>query len=76
MVNVDAAIFAESEKTGLGLVIRNHTGECLVAHNRLIDAVTDPEMAEAVAARAAVRFVLDEGFPEIHSGLGFPKPSA
>jgi hypothetical protein len=34
LVNVDAAVFSNLHKVGVGILIRNHEGECLVAHSR------------------------------------------
>jgi hypothetical protein len=34
-INVDATIFSSSRQMGIGVVIRNHNGECLVACSEL-----------------------------------------
>jgi pentatricopeptide repeat protein len=57
MVNVDAALFAESNRIGIGLVIRDHNGRFLAACRRGLEGFTEPEIAEATALRHAVRFV-------------------
>jgi hypothetical protein len=53
-INVDAAIFKTSKRTGVGVVIRNHRGICLAACSELIQDVTTPELAEALAIRRAL----------------------
>ncbi|KAI5001361.1 hypothetical protein ZWY2020_026011 [Hordeum vulgare] len=50
---------------GAGVVIRNHTGECLLACSELHDEVTTPEIAEALACRRAVSLASEEGFDRI-----------
>jgi hypothetical protein len=47
---------------GVGVVIRNHHGKCLVASSELIFEVTASELAEALAVRRAISLAGDEGF--------------
>jgi hypothetical protein len=54
LVNVDAALFSSTKRMGVGVVIRNHIGECLAACSELIQDVTTPELAEALAIRRAL----------------------
>jgi ribonuclease HI len=61
-INTDAAIFSSSRQMGVGVVIRNHHGECLAACSELISEVTAPELAEALAVRRAISLAGDEGF--------------
>jgi hypothetical protein len=58
MVNVDAAVFAKSNRMGFGLVIRDHNGNFLAGYRQGLDGITEPEVAEAIAFRHAVHFVL------------------
>jgi ribonuclease HI len=64
-INTDAAIFSTSRQMGVGVVIRNHLGECLAACSELIYEVTAPELAEALAVRRAVSLAGDEGFGKL-----------
>jgi ribonuclease HI len=64
-VNVDAALFASSRQMGIGVVIRNHRGDCLTACSELHNEVTAPEIAEALACRRAVSLAVEEGFDKI-----------
>ena len=57
MVNVDAAVFAESNRMGIGLVIRDHRANFLAACRQGFDRITEPEITEAIAFRHAVYFV-------------------
>jgi hypothetical protein len=57
MVNVDVALFAESNRIGIGLVIRDHNGRFLAAFRRGLEGFIEPETTEATALRHAVRFV-------------------
>jgi ribonuclease HI len=64
-INVDAALFSPSRRMGIGVVIRNHKGECSVACSELIQEVTTPEIAEALALRRALALARDEGFDKL-----------
>jgi hypothetical protein len=61
VVNVDAAPFSSSSKMGVGVVIRDHSGNFLIACSKLLDQVIAPEIAEALAIRSAVTLARDEG---------------
>jgi hypothetical protein len=50
---------------GLGVVIRNHIGECVTACSELHDEVTTLELPEALALRHALSLAGDEGFGRI-----------
>lgn len=39
-------------------------GECLIASNQVTEGITDPETAEAIVVRCAVRVVKEEGYPK------------
>jgi ribonuclease HI len=65
MINVDAAIFSPTRQMGLGVVIRDHSGQCLAACSETQDEVVTPEMAEALALRRAVLFAREEGFSRV-----------
>jgi ribonuclease HI len=58
-INVDAAMFTSSHR--IGVVIRNHLGECLAACGELFDEVTASELAEALVLRRALSLADDEG---------------
>jgi ribonuclease HI len=64
-INVDATLFSPSRRMGIGVVIRNHKGECSVACSELIQEVTTPEIAEAMALRRALALARDEGFDKL-----------
>jgi ribonuclease HI len=65
LINVDAALFKSSNRMGVGVVIRSHNGECLAACSELINEVTSPELAEALAIRRALALAREEGFDKI-----------
>jgi ribonuclease HI len=58
MVNVDAAVFAKSSRLGFGLVMRDHNGNFLAGYKQGLDGITEPEVAEVIASRHAVHFIL------------------
>jgi ribonuclease HI len=64
LINVDATIFSSTRRMGMGAVIRDHTGNCLVACSESKKAVA-PEIAEALAMRRAIILAKDEGFSKI-----------
>jgi hypothetical protein len=64
-VNVDAALFTSLRQMGIGVVIRSHTGECLIACSELLREVTTPELAEALALRRSVSLAGDQGFDKM-----------
>jgi hypothetical protein len=47
LVNVDAAVFSNLHKVGVGILIRNHKGECLVACTEPLKGIVSPELAES-----------------------------
>jgi ribonuclease HI len=65
MINLDAAIFPQSNRMGVGVVIRNHLGQVLAASRRFVDHVNNPELAEAIAMRHALIFAEEMGFQKI-----------
>ncbi|XP_037480834.1 uncharacterized protein LOC119358354 [Triticum dicoccoides] len=64
-VNVDAVIFAQTKRMGIGVVIRNHLGRVLAASRGFIHHVDNPELGEAIAMRHALFFAEDSGFQKI-----------
>ena len=61
LINVDAALFKTSLCMGVGIVVRDHSGKCILACCDKFPNVTIPEMAEALAVRCALSFARDEG---------------
>nr|AAO19364.1 hypothetical protein [Oryza sativa Japonica Group]AAR00641.1 hypothetical protein [Oryza sativa Japonica Group] len=62
MINCDAALFQSSCQMGIGFLIRDHDGRCLLALNERVQNVTQPELAEAVAIRRALSLAKEEGY--------------
>ena len=62
-LNFDAAIFKNG--SGVGAVIRNATGEVMVALSARGEAVADSEEAKVRAYRKALEFAIDVGFSEL-----------
>jgi ribonuclease HI len=65
VINVDAALFKDTARMGVGVVIRDHRGEFLSACSQVLDEVTSPEIAEALAIRCAITLARDDGFDRI-----------
>ena len=62
LINVDAAIFAQSGQAGFGVVARDHQGSVQAASRGAIDHVRSPEVAEALALRQALVFAKNSDF--------------
>ncbi|XP_030969974.1 uncharacterized protein LOC115990267 [Quercus lobata] len=60
--NVDGAIFKESNKAGIGVVVRDSQGWVLAALTEKVDGVQDAEVIEALAIRRAIRFAIETSF--------------
>jgi hypothetical protein len=54
MINVDVAIFEESNHMGLGLAIRNYNGDFIAAISQGIENITNKEMVKMLAFRRVV----------------------
>uniref|UniRef100_A0ACD5YKV4 Uncharacterized protein n=1 Tax=Avena sativa TaxID=4498 RepID=A0ACD5YKV4_AVESA len=61
LVNCDAAISQAAGGVSAGVVLRDHSGTCLVACCQFYEGLLPPELAEAVALRRAVELARDEG---------------
>jgi hypothetical protein len=51
MINIDAAIFEDSNRMSLDVVIRNHNGDFIAAASQGIENITNPELVETFAFR-------------------------
>jgi hypothetical protein len=65
--NWDAALNNTSRKMGIGVVVRNESGEVVAALAKVIPFVEDPTAAEAIAAWHAVNLCVDRGFHQVAS---------
>lgn len=61
-LNFDAAVFASTRTSGVGVVIRNCLGEVMAGLSACGPAVASSEEVEALACRKAVEFAIDAGF--------------
>ena len=64
-VNVDAAVFADINASGIGVVVRNERGEVMASLAAKGPPVQDSEEAEVMACRKALEFAVDAGFTEL-----------
>ena len=64
-INFDGAWYNESEKVGLGVVIRNGEGQVLVAMSEQIIKPPSVEILELLAARHAVSFAAESGHEQV-----------
>jgi ribonuclease HI len=63
-VNYDGATFQNSDEAGLGVVIRDNTGQAIATLSQKIKYPHSVEATEALAARRAVQFAIDLGLRE------------
>lgn len=64
-INVDAAIFTQSNAAGLGIVARNSAGEVIAWRQRLVHSVLCPDTAETLVVLESVRMAVDFGWQEV-----------
>ena len=61
-MNYDGAVFKDSNKAGLGVVIQYDKGEVMATLAEKILLPTSVELLESLAARRAVLFTVELGF--------------
>lgn len=64
-VSVDAAIFSESLKYGVGFIARNDKGEVMQGASKLFDGVIRPEHTEAIAVKEALSWVKEKDWRRV-----------
>ncbi|KAL0001579.1 hypothetical protein SO802_015360 [Lithocarpus litseifolius] len=64
-LNFDAAVFAGTQSSRFGVVIRNSASELMAAMSVKGPSVSCSEEAEALACRKALEFAVESGFTEI-----------
>ena len=62
--NYDGAMFRESDKAGIGVVIRDSKGQVLVALSEQLVKPPSVEILELLAARRAVKFTAELGYAQ------------
>lgn len=67
MVFSDAAVSVEHEKFkfGVGVVVLDHSGQCIAACSEPLRSVVSPELAEAMALRRAAMLVREESYTDV-----------
>ena len=63
-VNVDSAVFKHRKKAGIGVVIRDETGEVIAALSKIVNAPLGAVEIEALAMETRVSFARDVGIRE------------
>jgi hypothetical protein len=58
--NVDASLFASSNRMGAGIVARDHHGSFIAAFADIFPSVVHPKLAEAMAIRSALLWAVDD----------------
>lgn len=64
-MNFDAAVFANTNSKGFGVIIQNNVGEVMVAMSFKGPAIVDSEEAEVLACWRALEFAVDASFAEL-----------
>ncbi|XP_060959144.1 uncharacterized protein LOC133030423 [Cannabis sativa] len=65
-INVDAAIFNNGEKYGIGLVVRNGSGLLVEGCTRLFFGQVEPVLAEAIGVREALSWIKDRRWRDVY----------
>ena len=63
--STDVAIFQSSRKMGVGVVIRDHNGDCLYACSELVPGIMMPETIEAIAIQRALSIDWEDGGQQV-----------
>ncbi|KAK4394097.1 hypothetical protein Sango_1880500 [Sesamum angolense] len=61
-INFDTSVAKELGGAGLGVIARDHEGNCVAWRTNTLLGATDPEHCEALAARLAVDFGIEQGW--------------
>ncbi|KAJ1424169.1 Ribonuclease H-like superfamily [Sesbania bispinosa] len=56
---------ADNGQWGIGILIRDHSGEVFAATAQRVSCLPDPSLAEALGIRLAVKFALETSFEEV-----------
>jgi hypothetical protein len=64
-INWDAALLKETQKMGVGVVIRDDRGDCVAALARIVPYIVDLLTAETVAVWHAVQLVCEKGYHHV-----------
>ncbi|KAL0011169.1 hypothetical protein SO802_006277 [Lithocarpus litseifolius] len=64
-LNFDAAIFADMDRTRVGVIIRNEQGQVMAAMTATGPKVSSSEEAELLACRRSMEFAVDAGFTKL-----------
>jgi ribonuclease HI len=64
-INWDAGVAKATSKMGVGVIARDSTGQVLASMCTTMPFITDPTVAEAVAAWRAVQFCIEHDFQDI-----------
>ncbi|XBH72225.1 hypothetical protein VPH35_099569 [Triticum aestivum] len=64
-INPDASVDVNGGSSAIGLVVRNHGGELMLARSRKLLGVTDPYCAELLGVREAVCLAMEKGWTRV-----------
>ncbi|KAK4410109.1 hypothetical protein Sango_0083900 [Sesamum angolense] len=64
-INFDGATFTSQTAMGVGIVARNSEGLCLAWRTRCVNHADDAALAEALAAREAMRLAIQESWQNV-----------
>ncbi|XP_074355842.1 uncharacterized protein LOC141695501 [Apium graveolens] len=64
-VSVDAVLFTELSKYGIGLLARDDSGQVIQGRSEVYDGSVRPEIAEAIAVKEALSWIQVRGWKEV-----------
>ncbi|XP_073355417.1 uncharacterized protein [Aegilops tauschii subsp. strangulata] len=64
-INADASVDVNGGSSAIGLVVRDHGGELMLARGRKLLGVTDPYCAELLGVREAVCLAMEKGWTRV-----------
>lgn len=57
--------FFYQQKAGVGVILRDHKGEVLVAYSKVETEMTSPEFIEVIAMLKGLKFCAQQGVPKL-----------
>ncbi|XP_073358220.1 uncharacterized protein [Aegilops tauschii subsp. strangulata] len=65
LLSSDAVVVVERNLSAVGVVVQDHTGQCVAAASEPLPGVSSPELAEALAVRRAVLLAHQENYSHV-----------
>ena len=64
-ININGVVFPDENKSGIGVVIRNHEGQVLASQSLKLHQVYSPGVIEAMAIHSGITLASEIGFHKL-----------